>query len=444
MQIGETMTYEQAITYIHDTYRFGSKLGLDNIERLLTRLGRPDHALKVIHIAGTNGKGSTASFIAQVLTQSGYRVGKYISPYLETFNERIQIDSVPIKDQELALHTSAVKTAVDDMMAQGYDHPTEFEIVTAIGWLYFKAQDVDFVVLEVGLGGRLDSTNVIESPLVCAITPVSMDHTQYLGHTLEAIAFEKAGIIKKNVPLVITQQSQEAMETIMAQANKMKAPYHIADHRGAVIHQMGFEGTRFTYKSDQATYSDVKIRLLGKHQVQNAVTAIRVLEVLKDKGVCLKDDAIQSGLEATEWPGRFEKVSDDPCVIIDGAHNTDAVEKLIEAIHVYQPNGRRVAVFGMMADKAVEDVLALLGDAFDAFYLVKPDNPRAMPPQEIRTLLLKLGYKGDIHILSQIGDILPRIESFKSTNQHVYVFGSLYYIGEVRRLIRESALKSPL
>ncbi len=427
------LTYEAAIAYIHDTNKFASKLGLENIRALLDRLGNPQDDLRFVHVAGTNGKGSTTAFISYALKAQGYRVGTYTSPFLQQFNERIQINHEPISDKSLAIHTTAVKEAIDDMVAAGLEHPTEFEIVTAIGFEYFKAQGVDVVVLEVGLGGRLDSTNIISNPLACVITPIALDHVQYLGDTIEKIAFEKAGIIKNDSIVVCASQSLEAINVIKTKATQTKSMLIISDSNLSVISKMSLDGTEFSYKEHAYT-----IGLLGAHQIQNACTAIDTLIALTSSGgIHVSMAAIEMGLKEAQWAGRFEIVHKDPTLIIDGAHNAHGVKALREAILTYNPTGKRIAIFGMMADKDVKEVLGSVHDLFDVFYTVEPNNPRAMTHGDIHKVLVELNFSGPIYPLSKIDLVRDLMASEKETNPILYSFGSLYYIGEVRSICLE-------
>lgn len=424
------LTYEAAIAYIHDTNKFASKLGLENIRALLDRLGNPQDDLRFVHVAGTNGKGSTTAFISYALKAQGYRVGTYTSPFLQQFNERIQINHEPISDKSLAIHTTAVKAAIDDMVAAGLEHPTEFEIVTAIGFEYFKAQGVDVVVLEVGLGGRLDSTNIISNPLACVITPIALDHVQYLGDTIEKIAFEKAGIIKNDSIVVCASQSPEAINVIKTKATQTNSMVIISDSNLSVISKMSLDGTEFSYK--EHTYT---IGLLGAHQIQNACTAIDTLIALTSSGgIHVSMAAIEMGLKEAQWAGRFEIVHKDPTLIIDGAHNAHGVKALREAILTYNPTGKRIAIFGMMADKDVKEVLGSVHDLFDVFYTVEPNNPRAMTHVDIHKVLVELNYSGPIYPLSKIDLVRDLMASEKEPDTILYSFGSLYYIGEVRSI----------
>lgn len=424
------MDYKSAIQYIHDSYRFGIKLGLDNMRTLLESLGNPQANLKFIHIAGTNGKGSTASFITQTLQEAGYRVGKYISPYIEVFNERIQINNQLIADDELADCTAIVKAAIDKLQTEQGVKPTEFEIVTAIGFIYFARQAVDFVVLEVGLGGRYDATNVIAAPLVTVITNIAMDHTQYLGDTIEAIAREKAGIIKDGAVVISAQKDARAQTVIAEVAAAQNAPLKEIPWRSAQVVTSDYCGTDFYYL-DQRYH----INLLGLYQVQNACLAIEVLNQLSRQGVAISRAHVINGLKNTKWRGRYELIAKNPTVIIDGAHNVDGMAAFAQAIDHYDSGNQRIGIFGMMADKEIDAVIGYIVDRFTRLYLIEPPNPRALPLKQLERQLRVAGYTGSIVCLKDLDQIVEVIVRYHNQAVTIYGFGSLYFIGEMRKRV---------
>ncbi len=421
------MTYQAALDYIHSANRFGIKLGLENTARLLAELESPQDRLKFIHIAGTNGKGSTASFIAHALMAAGYRVGRYISPFIELFNERIQIDNDYIADDDLARYTARVKAAVERLSALGIQ-PTEFEIVTAIGLLYFAEQAVDVVVLEVGMGGRFDSTNVIKEPLATVITPVSLDHMAYLGDTVAEIAAEKAGIIKPGCLVISSQSNQSAAAVIKEVAAERAAPYIVSDWRSASA--VNFMPTKTAFRYHNVDYV---IQLLGDYQVQNACAAIDTLLALdRAKLLSVSQDAINEGLRLAKWRGRFEVINECPPLLIDGAHNVAAIERFVTSLNHYYSKTERIAIFGIMADKAVDQIVPLIVDQFSEFYLIEPPNPRAMPVLELSKMLRLHGFAGKIVIDQSLDQISAMINN-DQRNIVYAAFGSLYFIGELRK-----------
>lgn len=424
------MDYQSAIQYIHDSYRFGIKLGLDNMKTLLAGLGDPQAELKFIHIAGTNGKGSTASFIAQTLQEAGYRVGKYVSPYIEVFNERIQINNRLIADAELAECTAIVKAAIDKLQAKQGVKPTEFEIVTAIGFVYFARQAVDFVVLEVGLGGRYDATNVIAAPLVAAIANIAMDHTQYLGDTIEKIAYEKAGIIKRGTVVVSAQKEARAQVVIAEVASAQAALFKEVPWRSAQVTCSDYSGTDFCYINQH-----YHINLLGLYQVQNACLAIDVLNQLQAQGFAISQADIMAGLKNASWHGRYELIAQNPTVIIDGAHNADGMAAFAQAIDHYDKANRRIGIFGMMADKEINTVIGYIIGRFAKLYIIEPLNPRALPLAQLEDHLISAGFKGDIIHLTDLEQIPKVVAQYRDKAVTIYGFGSLYFIGEMRKRV---------
>lgn len=419
------MDYASALDYIHGTYKFGSKLGLENITRLLDKLGNPQDDLKVIHVAGTNGKGSTVSFISKILESAGYRVGIFTSPFLEKFTERIRINDQEIPDGDLGRITGIVKEKVDEMLSEGCAHPTEFEIVTAIAFVYYKEAQVDYVALEVGLGGRMDSTNVVKKPIMTVITPVDLDHTEFLGDTLYAVAGEKAGIIKNDVPCVIHPQQAEAMKRIGEVATERNALLTVADIESREILETSLEGTSFAYHGE--TY---KIGLCGAHQVNNAIVAMTVVEQLVDNKQCtVTHPQLLKGLATTKWGGRFEVMSHNPLVIIDGAHNLHGAIGLDKALEVYLQGKKLGAVIGILGDKSYKEIVDLLAPRFSSVVVTEPDNPRALAMETLGALVEGYGidvqYERNIQKAVDAGLAMQEVEG-------LIIFGSLYMIGAVR------------
>lgn len=420
------MNYDEALAFIHDTLKFGIKLGLDNIRYLLKLMGNPQDKLKYIHIAGTNGKGSTSSFINSILMEAGYRTGLYTSPYLERFTERIKVDNREIEKDELAAITGFVKSKVEQMVAEGYKHPTEFEIVTAAGFQYFYEQKCDVVVLEVGLGGRFDSTNVILKPLVSVITSISMDHTDKLGNTLAEIAYEKAGIIKHGGCVVNYPQAREADAVIRRTA--LDRYCSITDvNPEAVRHvKSDINGQVFDFEG----YCGLSIGLLGEHQLLNAATAVKTAEQLNGRGFIIDEDAIRKGISKAFWPGRFEILRKEPYFILDGAHNIQGAEVLADALARYFSANKKILIMGVFKDKDYAGIARELGSIADEIIVVKPNSDRAMESNELADFLKN--YCKNITISDTINHAIEKSLLISNTNDVICACGSLYLIGEIR------------
>ncbi len=433
------MNYEEALQFIHSTYKFGSKLGLQNITKLTELLGNPQNSYKIIHVAGTNGKGSTSNMIHDVLMASGYKTGLFISPFLEEFTERIQINKKQIDRESLARITSTVKDKIDIMLREGYNHPTEFEVVTAIGFKYFQEQKIDLLVLEVGLGGRFDATNVVNNTLVSVITSISYDHMEYLGDTLEKIAFEKAGIIKENSRVVIYPQEENIVSTIKDVAkNKNAAIFEIKKEDIKKI-KGDLTGQWFKYlKDDVFNLPVVKMNFLGEHQLYNALTALKTLEIVKNAGYHITEENIIQGFNSCRFAGRFEVLRTNPVIVLDGGHNINGIEYFSRAVKENFGDNKIILFFGMLKDKNPEDVLPFILPLCKEVYTLTPDNPRAMSASELAGLIRE---HSEIKVtpLDSYDEIIPLIKQLDK-NEYTAFVGSLYMIGEVRMLLKNNGI----
>jgi len=427
------MNYNEAIEYIHSTYKFGSKLGLENISTLLKLMGNPEENLKFIHIAGTNGKGSTSSFISSILIEEGYDVGLFTSPYLEVFNERIRKNGKNIDDEKLAEITEFVKSKVDIMIKKGFSHPTEFEIVTAIAFEFYKRENVDFVVLEVGMGGRLDSTNVIKQPLVSVITPISLDHIEYLGDTLEKIAYEKAGIIKSDSVAVVHPQEEEALNVIVKKCEENNTKLVLAPTNTIEILEYTIEGIKFKVLSDEYIIS-----VIGKYQPNNATLALTVINALKENyDIKVSKDAIKNGLKKAKWNGRFEVMGNSPTLIIDGAHNLHGIKGLKNSILELFPNKNIIGVVGILEDKDVSGMIGEIINVFNKVVVTEPNNPRKMKAEELYNKIEKIKHSSiELYKEENIKEAIDKSFNLALSEDIVVYFGSLYMIGEVRSLLK--------
>ncbi len=432
------MTYEEAIAFIHGTYKFGSKLGLENIKILLDRLGSPQNKLKFVHVAGTNGKGSTCSFIHSVLVEAGYQTGLYTSPFIETFNERIRINHTLITEDELAIFANEVKLQIDLMITEGFNHPTEFEVVTAIAMLYYVHHKCDVVVLEVGLGGRLDATNVIGTPLVSVITPLALDHTEYLGDTIEAIAFEKAGIIKQDGLTVCYPQTTSALEVIKKKCNEMNNNLIVVDFSSLEILDVTLGNLELKYNN-----TNYSLSLFAPYQAENAAVAITAIKALEDfHGFKIGDATLQLGLKKTKWIGRLEIISKAPFVIIDGAHNLHGIKALAKSLDAIKSDYKVIGLVGILKDKDYEGMIGQIAPYLSSVIATKPDNPRALSSDELKTEFIKQGieviYSSD-HIKEAVS-VLYDVHNQATEKVLFLAFGSLYMIGDVRKEVLKKEL----
>lgn len=423
------MNYDEAMEYIYGTQKFGSKLGLHNIGMLLELMGNPQTELKFVHIAGTNGKGSVAAFISSILMEAGYRTGIFTSPFIQRFTERIRIGNDEIGRDDLAAITGYVRENVGKMLAKGENHPTEFEIVTAIAFEYFRRKGCDIVVLEVGLGGRFDSTNIIDTPELAVIATISYDHTDRLGKTLPEIAFEKAGIIKPGGDVVLYGGQPPEVESVFEKAcEERKARLRKVDFQNLVLHRFDIDGQTFS----AGGYDKLDIKLLGRHQAKNAVLAVKAAEVLKSKGWNMSEDIIRKGLRSAKWPGRFEVVSSNPVFIIDGAHNPEGAAVLKKALDEYFPGRPLTFIMGVVRDKDYNKMMAAVLPGCRRLFAVAPNSPRALPA----AVLAKNAenYCKNVQISDTIETAIRTSIQTCSPNEVICAFGSLYYIGIVREI----------
>ena len=416
------MTYEEALSYIHSICWKGSKLGLDRTRELLGKLNDPQKELKFIHIAGTNGKGSTAAMLSSILEEAGYRVGLYTSPFINRFNERMQVNHQPIPDEELAALTEYVRPYADAMA----DSPTEFELITALAMVWFARQKCDIVVLEVGMGGELDSTNIIDAPEAAVIAAMGMDHVKELGPTMADIARAKAGIIKEGGRVVSYGGNPEADEVIAAVCRARNASLCQPDFSAIVPGDFSLEGQTFSYKG----WRGLRIPLVGAYQMNNAAVVLETVEVLRQRGWSVSDEAVRKGLADTRWPARFEVLRRDPVFIVDGGHNPHGIRATAESLRRLFPGRKITFVTGVMADKDVEHILGLIVPLADQFFTVRPDNPRAMDAGELARRIEAMGAKATA--CASVRDGVDRAIQAEGPHGVACALGSLYMSGEVR------------
>lgn len=428
------MDWKEAMAYLQHTAKFGSILGLERMDQLMARLGNPQEQLRCIHIAGTNGKGSTAALLAAVLTAAGHRTGLYTSPGLHRINERIQVDGRHIADQELARILGDIATVTAAMALEGLEHPTEFEVLTAAALLYFKEVRCHLVVLEVGLGGRLDSTNIIPAPLVSVITPVDFDHMDILGDTLEAIAGEKAGILKEGTRLVLHPQAPAAETVIQRKARSLGIPVVAAPVEKAVMEPYAGGHQRFTLEGK--TYS---LGLLGAHQVRNAVVALTALQVLRELGVAVAEEAVVRGFAQVRWPGRFEVLVKEPLILADGAHNLQGARMLQENLQGYFPGRRVVFLMGVLKDKEYRAMVSAVLPLARRFVTVTPENSRGLPAADLAETIAKQGGVAEASL--DMEQALDRGVASMGEVDLLVGFGSLYVLGDFREAVGKRFLE---
>ena len=423
------------IDRIHEFNRFGMVLGLDRMEELLRRLGNPQDDLKVIHVAGTNGKGSVSKYLEEGLSACGYKMGLYTSPYIETFNERIRYDGADISDEDLEYYGQKVVSAAEAMVADGLDSPTEFEVVTAIAFLYFAGRQADITILEVGLGGIGDSTNVVKSPLASVITSISYDHMAQLGSSLAEIAVNKAGIIKTGCPVIANVPQRDAAKIIARKAYAMGSRlYDISGIRAAVSDETPFS-QKVSMELYEKSYSDVEISMVGRHQAENLKTALATLEILRKSGaVKLDREALYEGLKRARQPGRFEVISEDPLVIIDGAHNEAGAQALQETMAQHFAGKKILLVAGILADKEIDSIVKFLTKITDHIIVTEPDNPRKLAAEKLAEHVADFGVAAEA--VSDVEAAVHRAKELADGFDVILFAGSLYLIGDVRRLWR--------
>lgn len=432
------MTYQEALDFIGSQPRFAPRklaegeepFSLNAIRRLLSLLGDPQDSLRFVHVAGTNGKGSTVAFLSQILVESGLRVGIYTSPFLERFTERIRIGREEISETDMGRLTAQVRDGVEQMKQAGEDLPSEFELVCAVAFLYFKEHKVDIVVLEVGLGGRLDATNVISTPELAVLTAIGLDHMETLGGTLPKIAREKAGIIKPGGDVLAAPQGPQVDDVFRAVCRTQNAALHQAFSPVRTAPPT-LDGQRF----DLPGYPHLRIGLLGAYQIENAALAAQAALLLRQKGWPITEYTLRAGLENTRWPGRFELLRQAPAVLIDGAHNAGGAQALRRSLDAYFSGQRVTFVVGVLSDKDYDSMLSAVLPLADCFYTVTPPSPRSLPAEDLAIYLQTKGAAATA--CPTVEEAVRQAVVHAGKNGVVCVFGSLYYIGQVRKLFHD-------
>lgn len=427
-------TYHEAIDWIHSRLAFGVKPGLERMKWLMNRLGNPEQSIKAVHVAGTNGKGSTIAFTRSVLQEAGYSVGTFTSPFILTFNERISVNGVPIDDEEWLSLVNEIKPFVDELDQTELGAATEFEIITACAFAYFAhVHQVDFVLLETGLGGRLDSTN-IAVPILTAITSIGHDHMAILGDTLEQIATEKAGIIKAGIPMITAVHQPEALAVIQNTAKEKNAECISLHDTCSFDEQQPTEtGERFTLRTSKKQYPQLETQLIGTHQRQNASLAVLLIEWLEQEGyISVKKEQIYEGIRQAVWAGRFEKVKDHPPVYLDGAHNEEGIDRLIETVQAHFSSKQVHICFSALKDKPYKQMIQKLEAVSSSIHFVSFDFPRAESAE-------KLYVCSQLDAKSYDDDPRTVLEFIQKKSDDpsavIIVTGSLYFISDIRNRI---------
>lgn len=433
------MDYQQSREYLKDAEKYGSVLGLENMQEMMKRLGNPQDDLRYVHVAGTNGKGSVIAYLYTVLSKAGYRVGRYISPAIYSYRERMETAGEPVSREKFAEYVTKVAQVIQAMTGQGLPHPTPFEIETAVAFLFFKDENCDLVFLEVGMGGNLDATNIIKNPVLSVITPVSMDHMSFLGNTLGEIAEKKAGIIKPGCAMVTARQQSEAERAIRlacehcgvmyVEADKGETNLYETDKQEAEDLGASLLGQSFCYQGEK-----YEISLAGVYQKENALLALKALELLNDRGYPTTLEQRKAGLLETRWGGRFSVIHRSPLFVVDGAHNPAAADMLVSSISRYFEGKNIYYIMGMFRDKDYRSVIAKTSDyAQRIITIAAPENPRALPAAELALAVEE--FRGGVEAAESLEDAVERAFELAGPQDVILAFGSLAFIGPLTRIV---------
>ena len=429
------MDWNEAIALLHGANWKHTKIGLERMRDFMHALGDPQEKLRYVHIAGTNGKGSACVMTQSILTAAGFRTGLYISPHLDQFNERLSIDGQMISDADLRRLAARVRAASETLG----EEPTDFEMITAMAFCWFEEQHCALVVLEVGMGGRLDATNVISSPEVCAIMHIGLDHTEFLGDTVEKVAAEKAGILKPGADCVLYHQLPGVMDVVQQRFADVNpdaaARLVITDPTAFTARAQTIDGQVFDYRVRQ----HLRIQLLGNYQMENAMAVLDIIDCLIRRGWGISEDAIRAGLAQATWPGRFEVLSREPLLIVDGAHNPNGVEALVDTIRAYFPDQKINFVMGVMKDKDYHPMLRLIAPYAARFITELPDAHRALRPEQLKSEI-RAYFDGPVETADSVTAAVQRaMEIAEGTEAITICFGSLYQVAEIRNYFISSS-----
>lgn len=426
------MNYREAMQYIDELRPLGRVMGLESMRRLCEKLGNPQEQLKFVHIAGTNGKGSVLAYVSTVMQEAGYRVGRYLSPAVREYREVFQVDGKTITQSGFCKYLEPVKVAAASMAEEGLPHPTLFEVETAVAFLFFQDKECDLVVLETGLGGALDATNVVEQTLAAVFSSISMDHMDILGDSLEEIATAKAGIIKNKCYVISVQQSPEAMKILRQAALLKKGKFLTADVSRAKHVRYGVTKQSFDYDR----YKNLEISMLGQFQIENAVLAVETVLALGRCGYKIPEEKLRRGLLETKWPGRFDVIAKRPLFIADGAHNEDAAKKLAESIRFYFTNRKIIYIMGMLQDKEADKVIRSTSTlASHIITVTPPAGDRAMPALDLAQTARE--YHSAVTAADSVQEAveIAYLLAGKDKEAVIIAFGSLSYLGELMDIV---------
>ncbi|OON99822.1 MAG: hypothetical protein ATN35_10575 [Epulopiscium sp. Nele67-Bin004] len=400
----------------------GGELGLDKIRELLHKMGNPQNNLKIIHVAGTNGKGSTCAMLANILRCEGYKVGLFTSPYIYHVNEEFNINGTHITDEKFISLLNDIAPLVNSMATK----PSEFELRTALAFEYFSQENCDIVVLEVGLGGRLDSTNIIDSPILTVITKIGVDHVSFLGNDIEGIAFEKAGIIKNNCTCVVMKQPNNIVNIFENICSQKSAKLFLSEPNNIQVNSQTLDGLNISYKGNK-----FNVNLIGTYQTENIAVVLKAVEVLNNIGYAVSDSSVYDGLKTVKWSGRFEVISKEPLFIVDGAHNNDGIKAFTNTLDTLLPNQKCTFLIAVMSDKDYISIIQALIPYAKNFVAIAPTMPRALPADELATSISEI-FKGNVYQSTNIADGVAKALQITENNP-ICCVGSLYVLGNVYR-----------
>lgn len=429
------MNYQEVIDYVEELKRYGSVPGLASIQRLCDRLGNPQDKLKFIHIAGTNGKGSVLAFCSEILKESGYRVGRYISPTIFEYRERIQINGRPVSKKDLCRLMELMKGLCGEIEAEGNPHPTAFEIETAMAFIYFWEQNCDVVVLETGLGGLLDATNIVKTTILEIFTSISFDHMGVLGNSLARIAEQKAGIMKSGSRALTLKGEDTVMEVLVRKAEELAIPLSVVDPSEITGVKSSMERQSFHYKD----YRDLAISMVGKYQLENAVLSVCAMEELAKAGFPVKERAVYKGLLHTCWPGRFQILEKKPLFIADGAHNRDAAVRLAQSLQFYFTNRRIIYIIGILRDKEQDEILRVTCPLADQILTVPTPGERGLPAYELACMVKE--YHDNVTATDSVQEAVELAYLLADKDTVIIAFGSLSYLGNLINVVKAASDK---